>query len=132
MLQFLVRDAKSETNPAPKTLGLLRVHDAIDLFQTMDEWDNPNDYEYLRIIGGGGVLYRNAEQGLEVSGEWGFKAYEPTDEDMEEFPEDKRPNWKTFVQLIKQPFAEWYRHVYLDLDNHAEKQIYVSGEGPAD
>jgi hypothetical protein len=117
-MKFLVRDLKNEKNPNPDIVGLLFVEDAVDLFMTMDEWDNPHHYEYLKITGSGGVLtdpFREKEK-LSVSEEWASKAIDMTDE----FPEDKPPKWKKFSELLDVPFETWYRDVFI-----AEMQPHI-------
>lgn len=74
--------------------GVVRAATLVDLFDYVDEQDNPHAYEYSRIIADtpGGIV------GSSPVGAW---------------PPMLSQGWQTFEQLCGKPFAEWYAEDYI-------------------
>lgn len=100
LMCFVVRDLVPDRSDDDDLdlRGYVRVHDALDLFDQMDEWGNPNLFEYARIpnTASGGVFF-SRDSGTEMAASW----YE------------RNLKWKRFDQLIGQPYDQWYAEVYI-------------------
>jgi len=99
-----------------KLVGIANVHSLADLFDTVDEHCNPNDYEYLRVVDTCVCMWEDST--------WVNAAMEdclpPDDEELEECeecgeePRRTRYRWKTLVELCgsEEKFWEMYEQVY--------------------
>ncbi len=105
MKSYLMRHAGDpESGPA----GLVVAGSLDELWDTVDEWDNPNAYEYAVLKGCGGFFagFSNSKMTAE-----NWIAQLPSEE-FPPAPGEKNVQWKKFADLLKQPFDEWYAGRY--------------------
>ena len=109
MKTYLIREMDDNSG---KIMGSAVVHDIADLWQTMDEFANPHDYEYLRVTDT--IVTFALAEGI-AANELAHEQMPPTDDDLAAgCAARKGRKWKTMVDLCggQEQFREMYYQIY--------------------
>lgn len=117
MKTYLVRVRGLAGLDYQKIVGMVRASGPMNLWEVMDEFDNPHDYEFLLMRGECACVFID---GSPLLGD-GTCGQLPDEEDIA-----KSKRWQTIIEMcggedkFKAMYAEWRGHEY----SHAHAQIF--------